>query len=1470
MNRHGSMNRIYRLIWNHVLNAWVAVAETARGRGKGGSRKLVAAALSLTAAWAMAAPNGGQVIGGSGSISQSGTTTNINQSSQNLSLTWRSFNVGSNETVNFIQPSASAIAVNRIYDTNGSSILGHLNANGQVYLINPNGILFGQGAQVNVGGLVATTLNFNDANLNSNAKNFSGTSSASVINQGTINAANGGYVALLAKQVSNQGTITAPQGTVALGAGSSTTLTFQNNSLVSMQVEQSVLDTQADNGGLIRADGGMVIMSAGAKDALLASVVNNTGVIEARTVENHNGTITLLGGMKAGTVNVGGTLDASAPNGGNGGFIETSAAHVKIADNAKITTAASMGLNGTWLIDPVDYTIAASGGDITGAQLATNLASTNVTILSSSGTSGSSGNVNINDVVSWSANKLTLNAQNNININANLNASATASLALEYGQGAVAAGNTSKVITTNASVNLPASTTNFTTKQGSNGSVKAYTVITSLGAAGSTTTTDLQGMNGNLALNYALGTNIDATATSGWNAGAGFATIGTNGAQFTGEFDGLGHTISGLTINRPGTSYVGMFGVSATNAVIRNVGLVGGSSTGTTFTGALVGRNYGTISNSYATGSVSGSSYVGGLAGFAHGSISNSYATGTVTGSGNYIGGLLGGSYGTLSNSYATGPVSGHQFVGGLTGSDGGLLSNSYATGPVSGSNYVGGLSGYLAGTTLSNSYATGPVTSTGQNAGGLVGYSNGTISNSYASGGAVTGTGSVGGMVGLNFGTISNSYSTGAIVGVGATFGGLVGTNGGTTVNSFWDITTSGKATGNGGVGMTTTQMQTQSNFTSATAANGNVNPAWDLTGTWVVYDTYTRPLLRSFMTPLTVTTNSATKTYDGAAYSGGNGVTYSVVPNGNLLGSLSYSGSAQGAVNAGSYGISSSGLYSTSQQGGYAITYVNGTLTVNAANLTLSTSNVSKTYDGGLTAAGTATVTSGSLFGSDSLSGGTFAFTNKNVGSGNKTISVSGVTVSDGNSGGNYNVTYANNTTSTISQANLTLSTSNVTKTYDAGLSAAGTATLTSGTLFGSDSFSGGTFAFTGKNVGTGNKTVTVSGVTVNDGNSGGNYNVTYANNTASTISQANLTLSTSNVSKTYDSGLTAAGTATVTSGSLFGSDSINGGTFAFTDKNVGSGNKTVTTSGVTVNDGNSGSNYNVTYASNTTSTISKANLTIATSDVTKTYDSTLTASGTAAVTSGTLFGSDSLSGGTFAFTNKNVGSGSKTVTTSGVTLTDGNSGGNYNVTYANNTTSTITAANLAVTGVTANNKKFDGTAAAALGGTAAVTALGTDVVTVGGTGSGTFADASVGTSKAVTVSGFTLGGTDAGNYTVVQPTGVTADITVSIAPAPVLNVTTQLQTNILMPQAGAQADTVNLSSTITVTDGGNTGGQGGSSSASSSTSSSSSSSSSDNGTAPNIAMNIGSNGPALQIMSGGVRLPNNMLNEDNEDNE
>ena len=540
------MNRIYRLVWSHVTNGWVPVSELTRGRGKKVSRRLAATALALTAAAAHAGPTGGQVVAGSGVISQSGSTTTITQSSQNLSLNWVSFNIAPQETVNFLQPSASSIAINRIFDPNGTQILGHLNANGQIYLINPNGVLFGAGAQVNVGGLVASTLDFDAANSTDSQRAFKGSGTGSVTNEGTITAANGGYVALLGNHVSNQGTISAQLGTVGFGAGSAVTLTYSKNNLVQVQVDQSVLNSVAENGGLVAANGGQVIMTAGARNALLASAVNNTGVIEARTVENHEGSVTLLGGMTAGTVNVGGTLDASAPNGGNGGQIETSAANVNVAPDAKVTTAAAMGLYGTWLIDPTDFTVAASGGDETGTALSTALGSGNVTLESSSGTAGVSGNVNINDTVTWNANTtLTLTASNNVNVNAAITANgATAGIAINPGGSGVFSLGSGGVI------NLPNVSPTSNTALVIAGA--PYTVINSLGSAGSTTGTDLQGIQGALAGNYALGSNIDASATAGWNGNLGFTPIGqVNATNFTGIFDGLGHTINGLVIADP-------------------------------------------------------------------------------------------------------------------------------------------------------------------------------------------------------------------------------------------------------------------------------------------------------------------------------------------------------------------------------------------------------------------------------------------------------------------------------------------------------------------------------------------------------------------------------------------------------------------------------------------------------------------------------------------------------------------------------------------------------------------------------------------------------------------------------------------------------------------------------------------------------------------------------------------------------
>ena len=776
MKSHASIHRIYRLVWSPTLGVLVSVAVALTG------------SLLLTP-FALAEPLGGQVSAGVGSVTQSGAATTIHQASPKLSLNWKSFNIAPQETVNFVQPSAAAIAVNRIFDTNGTQILGRLNANGQVYLINPNGILFGQGAQVNVGALVASTLGFTDASLNGSSRTFSGTGTGSIVNSGTINAigsgGSGGYVALLGNTVSNQGAITAPQGSVGLGAGSSVTLTFQNNSLVKMQVDQGVLNSLADNGGLIRADGGNVFMSAGAKDALLASVVNNTGVIEARTVQEHNGTIILLGGMTAGTVNVGGTLDASAPNGGNGGFIETSAAHVNIATAANITTAAPAGNTGTWLIDPVDFTIAEGSAALTtsgigASTLSTSLGSSNVGIATSA-TTGGNGDIFVNSAVSWSANKLTLTAHRNININANLNATSTASLALNYGLGAVAAGNTSNITTApGATVNLPFGTTNFTTQQGSNGAVKKYTVITSLGLAGSTTTTDLQGMNGklNLGLNYALGSNIDAAPTALWNGGAGFMPIGINDYPFVTTFDGLGHTISNLTINRPLLDSAGLFGRSTNSSFIRNVRLVDARVTGRSGVGGLVGTlwNNSTIWNSNSTGGATVGTYK--------------------------AGGLVGNMQGDASNERTT-------------------VSQSYATGTVSGMNNTGGLVGFMGvNTNVSNSYATGTVAASGTPAGGLVGSLSGTISNSYATG-AVSGKTNVGGLLGWNLGEVSNSYATGAVSGA-ANVGGLVGLNAGSVNSSYRNTDT---AVSPWGTGLTSAQLLQKSNFTGF---DFTVTPVW------------------------------------------------------------------------------------------------------------------------------------------------------------------------------------------------------------------------------------------------------------------------------------------------------------------------------------------------------------------------------------------------------------------------------------------------------------------------------------------------------------------------------------------------------------------------------------------------------------------------------------------------------------------
>jgi len=506
-----------------------------------------------------------------------------------------------------------------------------------------------------------------------------------------------------------------------------------------------------------------------------------------------------------------GNLTATAGTfGGNGGQIETSGYHLSIDDLA-INVSANSGVTGEWLIDPVDFTVAASGGDMTGSLLTSNLGSANVTILSSSGSSGSDGNITINDAVTWSANKLTLNAYNNIYINADLLGSGTAQLDLLYGQGAVASGNTSdySILKTSsadstqflAQVTL-ADGNNFSTTLGSDGSPINYQVIS-----------DLNSLMNNASGNYALGANVDA---SGVTTAASLDYCGglrCKTLRFTGNIDGLGHTIDSFTSNVSNTYSAGLFPNIEDDLTFRNIGLTNRSTTsGIHSLGGFVGRIYsGTLNiiNSYSSGTISGP----GSGGFV-GKVEGSSTTLIIKNSVNHInissnggnrtdgaGGFVGSNTGNLSiiNSFNLGDITGYDSVGGLVGYSNSAfleIDTSYNAGDIrntrTSNSSVGGLVAEVLGSNANiyDSYNTGAIssartgnqTSSTDGTGGIVGYFNaGTSSKiqyAYNAGSVTDGRINIGGIVGVLWNsTVDQVYNTGAISGP-QDVGGIVGFN--------------------------------------------------------------------------------------------------------------------------------------------------------------------------------------------------------------------------------------------------------------------------------------------------------------------------------------------------------------------------------------------------------------------------------------------------------------------------------------------------------------------------------------------------------------------------------------------------------------------------------------------------------------------------------------------------------------------
>jgi len=327
---------------------------------------------------AAAAPAGGTVAAGNATISSNAATTTITQTSDRAVINWNSFNIGATEIVTFAQPNAQATVLNRVTGSQLSSIRGTLNANGQVYLVNPNGVLIGSSAHVNVASFIATTASIADTKFMTSAAAASGrydfnelttaASNGTIVNDGTITVAEGGIAALVAPAVKNTGIIAARLGTIELASATRFTLDLFGDDLVRVAVGDSIgnaltdvqgnsVKAQVNAGGQLQADGGrIVLLAVPTATGVVDDAINLSGVARAVSVAaGERGEILLLANQ--GRLSVGGTADVSASDAGiGGGTITAMGRDVRVTSTGRMNASAagdggSIVLGGTYSAD---------------------------------------------------------------------------------------------------------------------------------------------------------------------------------------------------------------------------------------------------------------------------------------------------------------------------------------------------------------------------------------------------------------------------------------------------------------------------------------------------------------------------------------------------------------------------------------------------------------------------------------------------------------------------------------------------------------------------------------------------------------------------------------------------------------------------------------------------------------------------------------------------------------------------------------------------------------------------------------------------------------------------------------------------------------------------------------------------------------------------------------------------------------
>ncbi|MCG8435239.1 MAG: filamentous hemagglutinin N-terminal domain-containing protein, partial [Gammaproteobacteria bacterium] len=328
----------------------------------------------LTAMTSAAAnPENGVIVAGDAQITQtSAQRLDVNQLSDSAIINWQGFSIAADEHTHFTQPSADSVALNRVTGGDLSRIFGQLSADGRIFLVNPNGIVFGSNSQVDVSGLVASTADIDNADFLAGDYNFNipGNPNASVINQGTITVADGGLAAFVAPGVANHGVIQAHLGKVTLAAGNRFTLDLYGDQLIQLAVDDEIaqqvfdangttLHSLVENSGNITADGGSILMlSTDVASGVVDNVINMNGILQANTVGVDNGDI-VLKTEGAGEIHVAGTINAVG-NGASGGDIAVIA-----TQSVSLGGTIDISGGGTLLIDPATLTIdAAAAGTL--------------------------------------------------------------------------------------------------------------------------------------------------------------------------------------------------------------------------------------------------------------------------------------------------------------------------------------------------------------------------------------------------------------------------------------------------------------------------------------------------------------------------------------------------------------------------------------------------------------------------------------------------------------------------------------------------------------------------------------------------------------------------------------------------------------------------------------------------------------------------------------------------------------------------------------------------------------------------------------------------------------------------------------------------------------------------------------------------------------------------------------------------